>query len=93
MGDFVLAELPFEEGRNVGSLVCYVAQVLSLEADGRLTLSFLRMKSTCLLKNMFHFPYNADVETIDPGQCKGVLDVRKEGTKRQANIIKVNPPP
>ena len=93
MGDFVLVELPLEEGRNVGSIVCYVAQVLGIEDGGMLNLSFLRMKATCILKNTFHFPYKTDVLTVDREQCKGVLVVRKEGTKRQAGTIKVYPPP
>ena len=34
-----------EEGRTVGTKVCYVAHVLEVMQDGRLNLSFLWMKS------------------------------------------------
>ena len=80
-----------EEGPSVGTLVCYVAQVLSIMDDGKMSASYLRMKSG-LLKDTFTFPNIPDVYTVEPQQFKGVLVVKTAGTKRQANIIKVFPP-
>ena len=90
-GDYVLVELKLEEGRNAGSLVCYVAQVKAILEDGKLKLSFLRMKST-FTKDTFFFPVILDEESVEPGQCKGVLVTSKGGTKRQADLVKVLPP-
>ena len=92
MGDFVLVELPLEEGRQVGSPVCYVARVLAIEEDGKLTLSFLRMKSSPL-KDTYCFPAIEDEGQYDVGKVKGVLSVTSGATKRQAGLIKVSPPP
>ena len=90
MGDFVLVELPLEEGRNVGTMVCYVAQVLAILEGGKLNLSFLRMKSV-LHKDTFTFPTILDEASVEPGQCKGVLTTSKGITKRQADLVKVSP--
>ncbi|KAK4321956.1 hypothetical protein Pmani_007266 [Petrolisthes manimaculis] len=89
--DFVLVQLPLEEGRGVGTLVCYVAQVLSMKEGGRLNLSFLRMKSA-VTRDTFTFPNVEDEAEVDPGQCLGVLKVAKGITKRQADLVKVFPP-
>ena len=89
MRDFVLVELMLEQGKTAGSLVCYVAQVKGLMEDGSLTLSYLRMKPTCLLKDTFTFPAIPDEATVSKDQCKGVLAIKKDNTKRQADIIKV----
>ena len=92
MGDFVLVELPLEEGRQAGSLVCYVARVLAIEEDGRLNLSFLRLKSS-QLKDTYCFPTIVDEGLYDVGKVKGVLAVTPGATKRQADLIKVSPHP
>ena len=84
-------ELKLEEGKNIGTLVCYVAQVLAIMEDGNLNLSFLRINSP-FTKDTFSFPAIADVTSIEPGQCKGVLVTSKGATKRQADLVKVNPP-
>ncbi|KAK4305757.1 hypothetical protein Pmani_022348 [Petrolisthes manimaculis] len=89
--DFVLVQLPLEEGRGVGTLVCYVAQVLAMKEGGRLNLSFLRMKSA-VTRDTFTFPNVEDEAEVDPGQCLGVLKVAKGITKRQADLVKVFPP-
>ncbi|KAK4309208.1 hypothetical protein Pmani_019134 [Petrolisthes manimaculis] len=89
--DFVLVQLTLEEGRGVGTLVCYVAQVLSMKEGGRLNLSFLRMKSA-VTRDTFTFPNVQDEAEVDPGQCLGVLKVAKGITKRQADLVKVFPP-
>ncbi|KAK4299301.1 hypothetical protein Pmani_028412 [Petrolisthes manimaculis] len=89
--DFVLVQLTLEEGRGVGTLVCYVAQVLSMKEGGRLNLSFFRMKSA-VTRDTFTFPNVQDEAEVDPGQCLGVLKVAKGITKRQADLVKVFPP-
>ena len=91
MGDFVLVQLELEEGRNAGTPVCYVAKVLSFMEDGKLQLSFLRLKNI-FGKNTFSFPAIEDEASVDPRQCKGVLVTCQGGTKRQADVVRVVPP-
>lgn len=91
VGDFVLVELSLEEGRNLGTLVCYVAKVLSFEEDDEVQLSFLRMKSA-YQKDTFTFPTIEDVYTVACSQVKGVLPIVKRTTQRQANLVKVKTP-
>ena len=91
-GDFVLVELPYEEGKQVGSYAHYVAQVLTIEEDGRLYLSFLRLKSSPM-KDTYSFPPSVDKGVYDVGNVKGVLVITRGGTKRQEGLIKVFPPP
>ena len=91
MGDFVLVELQLEEGRNAGTLVCYVGQVLELQEDGMLNISFLRMRSV-FVKNTFCFPTIEDEEPVTRDKVKGVLTTTRSGTKRQASLIQVTPP-
>ena len=81
MGDFVLVELELEEGRNTGTLVCYVAKVLGIMEDGKLQLSFLQLKNV-LTKDTFTFPTILDEASVAPRQCKGVLVTTQGGTKR-----------
>ncbi|KAK4314175.1 hypothetical protein Pmani_014508 [Petrolisthes manimaculis] len=90
-GDFVLVRLALEEGRGVGTSVCYVAHVLVTLEGSRLNLSFLRMKSA-ILRNTFTFPNIPDESEVDAGHCLGVVKVSKGATKRQADLIKVFPP-
>ena len=91
MGDFVLVELEQEEGRNAGTLVCYVAKVLEILEDGKLQLSFLRIREV-FTKNTFGFPALEDEAPVEPRQVKGVLVTSQGCTKRQANLVKVIPP-
>lgn len=91
VGDFVLVELTLEEGRTVGTKVCYVAHVLEVMQDGRLNLSFLRMKSA-FTKDCFTFPAVQDETEVEPGCIRGVLVTSKSGTRRQADLIRVKPP-
>ena len=86
-----MVELPLEEGRQTGSLVHYVARVLAIEEDGRLNLSFLRLKSS-KMKDTYHFPTIIDTGVYDVGKVKGVLVLTPGTTKRQAGLIKVFPP-
>ena len=86
----MLVELKLEEGRNSGALVCYVAQVLAVLEDGRLNLSFLRMRSA-FTKDSFAFPTIVDEAAVSRDQVKGVLVISRSGTKRQADLIKVTP--
>ncbi|KAK4288154.1 hypothetical protein Pmani_038804 [Petrolisthes manimaculis] len=90
-GDFVLVRLALEEGRGVGTSVCYVAHVLDTLEGSRLNLSFLRMKSA-ILRNTFTFPNIPDESEVEAGHCLGVVKVSKGATKRQADLIKVFPP-
>ena len=90
MGDFVLVEVMLEQRKNVGTLAGYVAQVLDIMEDGRFNLSFLRARSG--QPNTFSFPDIRDELPVEPGQVKGVLVTRQEGTKRQASVIRVFPP-
>lgn len=87
----MLVGLPYEEGKQVGSFAHYVAQVLGIEEDGRLNLSFLRLKSSPL-KDTYSFPTIVDKGVYDVGNVKGVLGATRGGTKRQAGLIKVFPP-
>ena len=91
MGDFILVELKLEEGKNMGTLVCYVAQVVAIMEDGHFNLSFLRINSP-FAKDTFSFPTIPDLASVEPGQCKGVLVTSKGATKRQASLVKVAPP-
>ena len=92
VGDFVLAELPLEKGRNAGTLVCYVAKVMEvLQEEGKVKLSFLRMKS-CGMKDTFTFPPNEDVQVYDRDVLKGGLATNRGATKRQSDLVKVYPP-
>ena len=45
VGDFVLVELKLEEGRNLGSSVCFVARVEEFLEDDTVDLTFLRIKN------------------------------------------------
>ena len=81
-----------EEGRQAGTLVCYVARVMAVEEDRRLTLSFLRLKDSPL-KDTYSFPTIDDIDQYEVGKVKGVLSVSPGATKRQANLIKIFPPP
>ena len=90
VGDFALVELTFEEGRNLGATVCYVAQVVSFEEDGKVQFSFLRMKSV-FSKDTFSFPPIEDITSVGRGQVKGVLRTQKDSTQRQLTLIKVLP--
>ena len=91
VGDFVLVELPLEEGRNAGTLVCYVAKVMEMQEDGKVKLSFLRMKS-CGQKEMFTFPPIEDMQVYDRSVIKGGLATNRGATKRQSDLVKVYPP-
>ena len=90
MGDFVLVQLVFQ-GKRTEELVYFVGKLLSLEADGRLEVDFLRIKSP-LLKDTFHFPVIRDVDSVDRSRVLGVLTVSTGTTQRQASLFKVLPP-
>ena len=87
----MLVQLELEEGRNAGTCICYVAQVLEVLPEGKVSLSFLRMKNA-IAKSIFTFPAVVDEAVVELGQCKGVLTTSKGGTKRQANVVNVLPP-
>ncbi|KAK4308718.1 hypothetical protein Pmani_019599 [Petrolisthes manimaculis] len=78
-GDFVLVRLALEEGRGVGTSVCYVAHVLDTLEGSRLNLSFLRMKSA-ILRNTFTFPNIPDESEVEAGHCLGVVKLQKSGS-------------
>ncbi|KAK4310487.1 hypothetical protein Pmani_017953 [Petrolisthes manimaculis] len=78
-GDFVLVRLALEEGRGVGTSVCYVAHVLVTLEGSRLNLSFLRMKSA-ILRNTFTFPNIPDESEVEAGHCLGVVKLQKSGS-------------
>ncbi|KAK4325093.1 hypothetical protein Pmani_004249 [Petrolisthes manimaculis] len=76
-GDFVLVRLALEEGRGVGTSVCYVAHVLATLEGSRLNLSFLRMKSA-ILRNTFTFPNIPDESEVEAGHCLGRKSLKKK---------------
>ena len=91
VGDFVLVELKLEEGRNLGSSVCFVARVEEFLEDGTLDLTFLRIKNPAY-KDSFTFPTIEDRDSVAMEQVKGVLLVLPRTTARQAHLVKVRHP-
>lgn len=87
-----MVELTLEEGRTAGTKVFYVAKVLAIMEDGKLNLSFLRIKTLFSSKDTFVFPTNTDEGAVERGQCKGVLVTVQAATKRQADLVRVSPP-
>ena len=91
VGDFVLVELKLEEGRNLGTPVCFVARVEAVLEEEKLYLKFLRLKNPAS-KDSFTFPTIEDKDTVSVGQVKGVLPVLPRTTARQAHLVKVRHP-
>ncbi|KAK4287135.1 hypothetical protein Pmani_039791 [Petrolisthes manimaculis] len=91
-GDFVLVRLALEEGRGVGTSVCYVAHVLDTLEGSRLNLSFLRMKSA-ILRNTFTFPNIPDESEVEAGHCLGVVKLQKSGSVSPNPLGRCDPTP
>lgn len=78
------------EGKRESSKVYYVGKVLGTEG-GKYNISFLRSKCV-YVKDTFVFPDIEDEQEVEKHRVIGVLVALKGSTKRQSNIIKINPP-
>ena len=86
--DIVLLELAPEGGRREN--VHYVGKLLGRSEDGKLFISYLRMKSS-FNWNVFVFPDIADNDEVDPGCVLGVLTVVPSSSRRQTNTVTIYP--
>ena len=86
--------LPIEEGPQEGKVVHFVGRIMGIEEDGRLSVSFLRIKSP-FCRDPFTFPIIEDVADVAREQCLGVLATvkgsRQRSTQRMARTVKVSP--
>ena len=93
MADFVLVGLPYKGQRSRSEDVIrhFVGRVVALEEDGRITLDYLRLRSSDI-KEVHHFPKIGDMDTVDRSLVLGVLTVNTGTTQRQSGLFRVVPP-